>query len=119
MRHEQEPQCHPHHQPQRHDHHCPEPAPRLGAFRRALGKVLKSLALQVVRDGGDVADNFRRLYDYMDDRLMESNVRKTDTGLLDVLRRLGILRDAWAEMLSRRGEGLEAKAAGGAFASHA
>jgi glutamate N-acetyltransferase/amino-acid N-acetyltransferase len=25
--------------------------PRLGAFRRALGKVLKSLALQVVRDG--------------------------------------------------------------------
>ncbi|PAW81635.1 MAG: flagellar export chaperone FliS [Pedosphaera sp. Tous-C6FEB] len=71
-----------------------------------------------VRDGGELAENFRRLYDYMDDRLMESNIRKTDDGVTDVLRRLGVLRDAWAEMLARRGESV---AAGGglAFASHA
>lgn len=71
-----------------------------------------------VRDGGELAENFRRLYDYMDDRLMESNLRKTEDGLNDVLRRLGVLRDAWAEMLARRGENV---AAGGglAFASHA
>lgn len=71
-----------------------------------------------LREGGEVAENFRRLYDYMDDRLMESNCRKSEDGLADVLRRLGVLRDAWAEMLSRRGENIEA-GGGLAFASHA
>lgn len=71
-----------------------------------------------VRDGGAVAENFRRLYDYMDDRLMESNLRKSEAGLSEVLRRLGVLREAWAEMLCQRGESMGA-GGGLAFASHA
>lgn len=69
--------------------------------------------------GGAIADNFRRLYDYMDDRLMESNFQKTQDGINDVLRRLGILRDAWAEMLRRNGGSPDAAALAPAFAGHA
>lgn len=72
-----------------------------------------------VREGGEIATNFRRLYDYMDERLQESNFQKTEAGIDDVLRRLGILRDAWAEMLQRRGEDLERSSPTLAFASHA
>lgn len=69
--------------------------------------------------GGEVAANFRRLYGYFDDRLQESNFNKTPEGVDDVLRRLGILRDAWAEMLRRRGESPDASVPAAALASHA
>lgn len=72
-----------------------------------------------LRDGGAIAANFQRLYDYMDERLQESNFQKTEAGITEVLRRLGVLRDAWAEMLRRRGEELDQAAPGQAFASHA
>lgn len=72
-----------------------------------------------LRDGGEVATNFKRLYDYMDERLQESNFQKAETGINDVLRRLGILRDAWAEMLRRRGEDSDQATPELAFASHA
>ncbi len=69
--------------------------------------------------GGEVAANFRRLYGYFDDRLQESNFNKTPEGVDDVLRRLGILREAWAEMLLRRGESPDASVPAAALASHA
>ena len=69
--------------------------------------------------GGAIAENFRRLYDYMDDRLMESNFKKTEDGINDVLRRLGILRDAWDEMLRRSADGPDARALAPAFARNA
>ncbi len=72
-----------------------------------------------LRDGGEIAANFKRLYDYMDERLQESNFQKTEPGVEDVLRRLGILREAWAEMLRRRGEDSDQAAPELAFASHA
>jgi flagellar secretion chaperone FliS len=69
--------------------------------------------------GGAIAENFRRLYDYLDDRLMESNSKKTEDGINDVLRQLGILRDAWDEMLRRNGDGPDARALASAFARKA
>ncbi|MBI3876441.1 MAG: flagellar protein FliS, partial [Verrucomicrobia bacterium] len=54
--------------------------------------------------GGEVAANFRQLYNYFDGRLQESNQRKRPEGIDDVLRRLGILRDAWAEMLRTKSD---------------
>ena len=52
--------------------------------------------------GGELASTLRRLYDYMDHRLMESNIRKCPDGIKDTIRRLTILRDAWQQMLENR-----------------
>jgi flagellar protein FliS len=52
--------------------------------------------------GGELARTLQRLYGYMDDRLMESNLAKKPEGIRDTIRRLTILRDAWQEMLQRR-----------------
>lgn len=55
-----------------------------------------------LEEGGQLALTLRRLYGYMDDRLMESNLNKTPEGIHDTIRRLTVLRDAWQEMLQRR-----------------
>lgn len=52
-----------------------------------------------MEDGGPFADNLRRLYDYLDRRLTDSNLKKEDTGIKEVIQRLSVLRDAWAAML--------------------
>jgi flagellar protein FliS len=52
--------------------------------------------------GGEVALNLRQLYVYFDRRLTESNVRKEQAGIKEVIARLTVLRDAWATMLSRQ-----------------
>ena len=51
--------------------------------------------------GGELARTLRGLYDYMDDRLVESNLRKSPDGIQETMRRLTVLRDAWQEMLNR------------------
>ena len=56
-----------------------------------------------VEQGGKFACTLRRLYDYMDHRLHESNQHKQEEGILEVIQRLTVLRDAWAEMLKNGG----------------
>jgi flagellar protein FliS len=51
--------------------------------------------------GGEVAENFRRLYDYFHRRMNEANVKKTREPAEEVLKHLRVLRDSWAEMLQR------------------
>ena len=64
--------------------------------------IINELSLSLnMRDGGDIAIHLRRLYAYMDRRLQESNVQKEKAGLVDVLGRVRILRDTWAEMLQQ------------------
>ena len=52
-------------------------------------------------EGGEFVQRMRGLYDYFDRRLQESNVAKTEPGILEVLKHAAVLRDAWAEMLQR------------------
>ena len=54
--------------------------------------------------GGEVSDNFRRLYNYFHRRLQEGNTRKKREPIEETLMRLRELRDSWAEML-RQGNG--------------
>ena len=61
-----------------------------------IGELNSTLNME---QGGELAYTLRRLYGYMDDRLMESNLRKSPEGIRDTIRRLTILRDAWQEML--------------------
>jgi flagellar secretion chaperone FliS len=49
--------------------------------------------------GGEFATRMRGLYLYMDRTLLEANVKKDPEGIEDVLKRLGIIRDAWRGML--------------------
>jgi flagellar protein FliS len=55
-----------------------------------------------LEQGGELAATLRRLYDFMNRQLLRSNARKTPDGIHDTIRRLGLLRDAWSEMLRRQ-----------------
>jgi flagellar secretion chaperone FliS len=52
-----------------------------------------------VQSGGELAQTLRSLYEYMDRRLLESNLRKQTEGIVESRRHLTTLRDAWAQML--------------------
>ena len=52
-------------------------------------------------EGGEFAQRMRGLYDYFDRRLQESNMAKTEPGIVEVLKHVTVLRDAWEEMLQR------------------
>ena len=65
-----------------------------------LNELNQSLDLQ---QGGELARTLRQLYDYMDRRLTESNLTKTQEGLKETIMRLGTLRGAWSEMLTQLG----------------
>jgi flagellar protein FliS len=58
-----------------------------------------------IHQGGELALTLRRLYDYFDRRLTESNMRKTEDGIVEVSKRMTVLRDAWAEMLTQNNPG--------------
>ena len=51
--------------------------------------------------GGEVASNFRRLYNYFYRRLTEANRTKKKAPIEEIISRLRELRDSWAEMLRR------------------
>ena len=52
--------------------------------------------------GGEFSATLRRLYYYFDERLHESNLKKHDRGVKEVIKRLTVLRNAWAEMLRQQ-----------------
>lgn len=56
-----------------------------------------------MKQGGEFAENMRRLYNYFERRIWESNVKKNPAGVGEVIRHLNVLRDAWATMLSKQG----------------
>ena len=53
-----------------------------------------------IEQGGELAMTLRKLYDYMDRRLMEANLKKDKATVKEVHGRLVVLRDAWAQMLN-------------------
>lgn len=54
-------------------------------------------------EGGEFAEKMRGLYDYFDRRLQESNIAKTDTGIVEVIKHVTVLRDSWSEMMQAGG----------------
>jgi flagellar secretion chaperone FliS len=57
-----------------------------------------------MQKGGKLAVTLRELYDYMGRQLMEANLRKDKAPLQEVIQRLTVLRDAWAQMLISQGQ---------------
>jgi flagellar secretion chaperone FliS len=56
-----------------------------------------------MEQGGEFAANMRRLYDYLERRIWESNLKKNATGVGEAIRHLTVLRDAWSTMLNKQG----------------
>jgi flagellar protein FliS len=60
-----------------------------------------------LREGGAFAVNMFRLYDFMNTRLMEANMKKQPDNIRVVSRLLGEIRDAWEQMLRQQAGGIE------------
>ena len=54
-----------------------------------------------MEQGGEISENFRRLYNYFNRRLQQANFKKKKEPIEEVLGHLGEIRDSWAEMLSQ------------------
>lgn len=57
-----------------------------------------------VEQGGELAIQLRRLYDYFDRLLLEANLRKDPAGIKEVINRITVLRDAWATMIAQQAD---------------
>src|SRR5258706_8647487 len=57
-----------------------------------------------MNEGGKLAITLRSLYEYMDRRLMEGNLKKDQAAVKEVLDRVVMLREAWAQMLNNQGQ---------------
>jgi len=57
-----------------------------------------------VEAGGELAAQLRRLYDYFDRTLLQANLSKNPAGIIEVNKRITVLRDAWATMLDQQGD---------------
>jgi flagellar protein FliS len=68
-----------------------------------------------MQQGGEFAENMRRLYNYFERLIWESNVKKNSAGVGEVIRHLNVLRDAWTTMLTN--QGASAPASTGALAA--
>lgn len=63
-----------------------------------------------IEAGGELAMTLRRLYDYMDRRLMDGNLKKDEAAVREVIGRITVLRDAWSQMLAGSGQPEQATA---------
>jgi flagellar protein FliS len=55
-----------------------------------------------MESGGEFAERMNSLYSYYMRRLFEANMRKQKEPVAEVQQLLRVIRDAWAEMLSKR-----------------
>jgi flagellar protein FliS len=64
-------------------------------------EILRELNMSLnMEKGGEFAATMRRLYNYYDLQLSQSNLQKDPAGVQLVIRLLSVIRGAWAEMLS-------------------
>jgi flagellar protein FliS len=54
-----------------------------------------------LNEGGEFAIRMRALYDYFDRCLHDCNMTKTESGIVEVIKHVTVLRDAWSEMLQK------------------
>jgi flagellar protein FliS len=73
--------------------------------------IVTELMLCLNMETGDIANNLFRLYEYMNWRLVQSNVRRDITGVKEILSLLRDLREAWAEAVKIQSGSLGAGAA--------
>ncbi|MFN7993813.1 MAG: flagellar export chaperone FliS [Bryobacteraceae bacterium] len=68
---------------------------RSAAISKAASFILELTASLDVANGGVIASNLGRLYQYMQERLVEANIKQTDGPLAETLGLLTTLSEAW------------------------
>jgi flagellar protein FliS len=64
-------------------------------------EIIRELNMSLnLEQGGEFATTMRRLYNYYDLQLSQSNLQKDPAGVQLVIRLLSVIRGAWAEMLT-------------------
>lgn len=66
--------------------------------------ILTELMLSLNMNVGEIAENLYSLYDYMNRRLIEANIKKDDKVIKEVLGMLTDLRATWEEAIKRSGQ---------------
>lgn len=88
---------------------CDDPAESNSVIHNNIQRaqdIIRELNLALnLEQGGEFASTLRQLYEYFDRRLWDSNLKKHREGIDEVIRHLGVLRDAWASMLAKDGPG--------------
>jgi flagellar protein FliS len=68
-------------------------------------EIIRELNVSLNMDqGGEFAVTMRRLYNYYDLQLSQSNLKKDPAGVQLVIRLLTTIRDAWSQMLAGGGQ---------------
>ncbi|MGB4006903.1 MAG: flagellar export chaperone FliS, partial [Halanaerobiales bacterium] len=69
---------------------------------KKTGDIISELMVSLdMEQGGEIARNLYNLYDYMNRRLIQANIRK-DPGLVDeVITLLTSLKESWEEVIGR------------------
>jgi flagellar protein FliS len=92
-----------------------EPGPRNQTIhnnlRRAVDIIRQLNSSLNLEAGGELAQTLRRLYQYFDSRLTESNLKKQREGIDEVIGHLTGIRNSWATMLERQGQELNSPCA--------
>lgn len=75
-----------------------EIAARSAAISKCIGILIELSASLNHSDGGGLSANLARLYDYMQQRLIQANLRQQDEPLAETLKLLQTLAEAWHGM---------------------
>jgi flagellar protein FliS len=67
--------------------------------------ILTELMSCLKMDVGEIATNLFRLYEYLNWRLIQANIKRDPSMILEVQRHLRELRDAWAEAIKQTSVG--------------
>lgn len=67
--------------------------------QKIVSELQASLNMKI---GGEFADTMYRLYDFVNEQLMQANLKKLQEPLRDSQRIISELRGAWAEMLNQQ-----------------
>jgi flagellar protein FliS len=85
----------------------------IGKTTAIVGELSTSLNME---QGGEIARNLRRLYDFVFDRLLKANLKNDPGALAEAAKVLDILRSGWKEMERNQlaAQAVSIKSSGGA-----
>ncbi len=82
---------------------CGDIGGRSKAINKALGIITELLISLDHAKGGEISQNLKRLYSYMQVRLLDAHAKQTVEPISEVGRLLGVLLEGWEEAVRQQG----------------